>query len=122
MPTKNIVSDADAQTFLIYHHYNIGDQGVTVSAPEGFDARRVAVYMQYWAEEWFGHEVTVSNLDLAAALVSFDGCKRAARNEYGDYIDMYEDREAEHHQHKALMADDSLQRDGLQAFLAAHLH
>ncbi len=121
MPTKNVVVDASAQTFLIYHHYDIGDQGVTVRAPEGLDARRAAVYMQFWAEEWFGHESTVTNLGIAAALVSFYGCKHAPKNKYGEYIDMCAARDEVHHQSKALMADELLKRDGLQAFLAAHL-
>jgi hypothetical protein len=41
-----------------------GDQGVTIKAPAGFDARRAAVYMQFQAEEWFGVEKMVTNLGM----------------------------------------------------------
>lgn len=111
----------DARNFLIHHHYDIGDQGITVNAPIGFNTRRAAIYMQFQAEEWFGNEKMVTNLGIAAALVTFYGCKHAARNSLGESIDMYADREAICHDASELMADRSLARDGLRDFLAAHL-
>ena len=109
------------RTFLIRHHYDIGDQGVTVEAPAGFDARRAAIYIQFQAEEWFGEEALVTNLGVAAALVSFYGFKHAAKDPLGESIDMYADREAMCGKAAELMADGSLSRDGLRGFLAAHL-
>jgi len=67
----------------------IGDQGVTVQAPAGFDARRAALYVQFKAEEWFGDDKMVTNLGIAAALVAFYGCKHAAKTRFGESIDMY---------------------------------
>ena len=111
----------DAQTFLIRHHYDIGDQGVTIKAPQGFDARRAAIYMQFWVEDWFGVEKMITNLGVAAALVSFYGCKQAARNSLGETIDMHADREAACPKGHDLKADEAFKREGLSGFLAAHL-
>ncbi len=111
-----------AQTFLIRHHYDIGDQGVTIQAPQGFDARRAAIYMQFWAENWFGDHKILSNLGVAAALVTFYGCKHAARSPVSNIIDMHLDREAACGPDSAvLIADDGLKRDGLRDLLAPHL-
>jgi hypothetical protein len=106
----------DARTFLIRHRYDIGDQGVTIMAPQGFDVLRAAIYMQFWAEEWFGAEKVVTNLGLAAALVSFYDCKHTARNSFGGTIDMYADREAACPKASELMADEVLTREGLRGF------
>lgn len=111
----------DARSFLIRHYYDVGDQGVTIRAPQGFDARRAAVFMQFCAEEWFGAENSVTNLGIAAALVSFYGCKHSAKNPRGEVIDMHIDRTAACPSAAGLMADESLQRKGLRDFLAAHL-
>lgn len=110
---------SDARTFNIHHRYDIGDQSVTIKAPAGFDARRAAIYMQFWAEEWFGGEKMVTNLGVAAALVSFYGCKHAARNSCGEAINMHDDREARCG--TGLKDDASLKREGLREFLVAHL-
>ncbi|WP_321944394.1 hypothetical protein [Paraburkholderia tropica] len=111
----------DTRTYLIRHYYDIGDQGVTVKAPLGFDARRAAIYMQLLAEEWFGVEKMVTNLGIAAALVSLYGCKHAARNARGETIDMHADREAMCARAAVLMADESLRREDLRTFLAPHV-
>lgn len=111
----------DAETFLIHHRYDIGDQGVTIKAPKGLDARRAAIYMQFWAEEWFGVEKMVTNLGVAAALVALYGCKQCPRNKYGEAINMHDDREAACGTAKDLMADESLKREGLRELLAAHI-
>lgn len=123
--TKKKTQDfpGDARTFLIYHHYDIGDLGVTVRAPEGFDARRAAIYLQLQAEAWFGDEKMVSNLGIAATLVALYGCEHAARSGCSDSIDMYADREAMccAPEGGALLADKSLARDGLQIILRPHI-
>lgn len=106
-------------SYLIQHRYNIGDQGVTVMAAAGFDVKRAAVYIQFKAEEWFADEACVSNLGIAAALVSFYGCKHGVHETNGLVIDMYGDR----HQlcGSGLTSDESLQRNGLREFLIHHL-
>lgn len=113
--------EKDQLTLLIHHHYDIGDQGVTVKAPAGFDARRAAVYLLFQAEGWFGHETLVSNLGIAAALVTFYGCKHAATNRFGEVLDLYTEREKRCPEAKELMADASLAREGLREFLRHHV-
>jgi hypothetical protein len=63
----------------------------------------------------------VTNLGVAAALVSFYGCKHTARSPFGENIDMYRDRETVCSKAKDLMAEEALEREGLRGFLAAHL-
>lgn len=111
----------DSLNFLIHHRYDIGDQGVSVKVPNGFDVRRAAVYIQFMAEIWFGAEKAVTNLGIASALVSFYGCKHAARNARGEVVDMYTDREIRCGQAEEIMADGSLHREGLRDFLFPHL-
>lgn len=114
--------DPKWQSYRIQHRYDLGDQSVTVEAPNDFDARTAAVYMQFMAEEWFGSPgPDVTNLGIAAALVSFYGCKHAPRNEQDEIIDMYSDRAARCSGAAVLMADTSMRREGLREFLAQHL-
>ena len=112
----------DAETFLVHHRYDIGDQGVTIRAPQALNARRAAIYMQFWAEEWFGVEAMVTNLGIAAALVTFYGCKHAARNQFGETINMHDDRETACPEAASLKGDASLKREGLREFLEGHVH
>jgi hypothetical protein len=114
-------SDTNANTFRIHHHYHMGDQGATIQAPHGLDTKRAAVYLQFQAETWFGDEVTLTNRGIAAALVSFYGCKQTAHSRYAEDLDMYSEREKLCPQYKELMADVSFMRDGLKAFLKDHL-
>lgn len=113
---------SESESYLIKHYYDLGDQAVTVRAPAQLDPKRAAIYMQFWAEEWFGEEKIVTNLGIAAALVSFYGCKHSPRNRFGEVIDMHHDRETMCPNASTLMADTSLYRDGLREFLSAHLH
>lgn len=114
----------DAQNYLIKNCFDIGDQGVSVMAPDNLDVKRAAIYIQLKAEEWFGDEETVSNLGIAAALVTFYGCKQGRRNIEGNIIDMFHDREEMCRvawTSSSLKDDPSLQRDGLREFLGAHI-
>ena len=111
----------DAQSYLIQHNNDVGDQGVSVMAPVNLDVRRAAIYMEFWAEEWFGDEKYVTNLGIAAALVTFYGCKHSPMNSRGNVIDMHHDREAMCRDASMLMADTSLNREGLREFLSAHI-
>lgn len=111
----------NANTFRIRHFYDRGDQGVTIEAPSGLDTRRAAVYIQFQAENWFGDEATVTNLGIAAALVSFYGCQHASHSRYGEELDMYSEREKRCPKYDELIADASLARDGLKEFLTGHV-
>ena len=115
----------DAQNYMIRHHYDVGDQGVSVMAPDNLDVKRAAVYIQFQAEEWFGIETPVSNLGIAAALVKFYGCKHARRNTQGNVIDMFHDREEmcrESWSSSSSVTDDvSLHRDGLREFIRSYI-
>ena len=114
----------DAQNYLIMNHYDVGDQGVSVMVPDNLDVKRAAIYIQLKAEEWFGDEETVSNLGIAAALVTFYGCTQARRNIQGNVIDMFHDREEMCRiawTSSSLKTDHSLHRDGLREFISAHI-
>lgn len=114
-------SDTNANTFRIHHHYDRGDQSVTIQAPQGLDTKRAAVYIQFLAEDLFGDEATVTNLGIAAALVSFYGCKHTSHNKYGEDLDMYFARERLCPKYKELLADSTLMREGLKEFLKDHV-
>ena len=90
-------------------------------APVNLDVKRAAIYIQFRAEEWFGDEKYVTNLGIAAALVTFYGCKQSPRNNRGEVIDMHHDREAMCRDASTLMADTSLHREGLREFLSVHI-
>ena len=111
----------DAQNYLIKHHYDSGDQGVSVIAPDNLDVKRAAIYIQLKAEEWFGDEVSVSNLGIAAALVTFYGCKHARRNIRGNVIDMFHDPEEMCRIAWTSSSLNSLHRDGLREFISPHI-
>lgn len=111
----------DALSHLVKHHYDVGDQGVTVTAPVDLDVRRAAVYIQFSAEDWYGETAMVTNLGIAAALVAFYGCQHSPRNFRGAVIDMYFDREKACGNAQTLLADESLRREGLREFLRPHV-
>ena len=108
--------------FRIHHSYDIGDQGVTVMAPEGIDVRRAAVYIQFKVEEWFGDTMSASNLGIAASLVAFYGCKHSARSPDDKIIDMYSDRESMSREaYDSLIPDPTMAREGLRAYIEPHV-
>lgn len=109
----------NALNFFIRHYYDAGDLGISVAAPDDLDVRRAAIYIELMAEKWFGDDTCVTNLGIAAALVSFYGCKQAPRNDHGQVIDMHHDREEMCGQD--LIAASDLYRDGLREFLSAHV-
>jgi hypothetical protein len=115
------MSYTNANIFRIHHHYHMGDHGVKIQAPHDLDTKRVAVYIQFQAENWFGLEVTVTNTGIAAALVSFFGCKHVPYCQHAVDLDMYSAREKLCPKYNELMADASLMREGLNSFLKEHL-
>jgi hypothetical protein len=111
-------TSTNRRPFRIQHHYDIGDHAVYIAAPEGFDARRAAVYVQFCTEEWYpGQADIVTNLGIAAALVAFYGCKHCAQTPLAEVIDMHVDRERLCPDGLALVADTSLHREGLKEFI-----
>lgn len=114
----------DTLSYVIKHRYDVGYQGVTISAPPELDVRRAAVYIQFCAEEWYGETAMVTNLGIAAALVTYFGCQHAPmrRDPLGHMsVDMYCAREAACGGAQELLADQSLCKEGLREFLRPHV-
>lgn len=107
----------------IRHHYDIGDQRVFLRRLTGdVDAKRAAVYLQFKCEEWFGVEKMLTNLGVAALLVTFYGFQHGPADTICTDVDMYSDRErACGAPHRELMADASLFREGLREAMAPHV-
>jgi hypothetical protein len=109
--------------FRITHHYDIGNQDVYVKRKTGsIDGKRAALYCQFMAEEWFGNGVIVSNLGIAAMLVTFYGFFHAAKTDTCTDIDMYYDRERACGPNiNELLNDPELARPGLKEAIEPHL-
>lgn len=105
----------------ITHHYDIGNQDVYVKHPTGeLDGRRVALYLWFKAEQWFGDRVLISNLGIAAAMVAFYGFRHSATDSLCATVDLYSDAEGVK-DYEALMSDASLHREGLREAMAPHV-
>ena len=106
----------------ITHHYDIGNQDVFVERRTGdVDPKRAAIYCQFKAEECLGDR-EMMNLGIAAALIAFYGFVHCAECEC-PAVDLYKDREAFCGEgYAALMADESLHREGLGEFLQRFGH
>lgn len=124
-PTAQAQGDRSSQkwqSWVIFHPCDIGDLSITIEAPEGYDPRYAAIYLQFTAEKLIRVDALVSSLGIAAGLVAFYGCRHAARNDDSLKIDLHNDREAllgdPYH---AMMADPVLYRGGLREFLIPHL-
>ena len=116
---------SDWPVYRIFHGMDNVDLGVFVVPNEGApDTRRAALYCQFMAEEWFGVEVMVSNLGIAALLVQFYDHQQAPRVWNCPLaVDLYIDREnACGAECVELMADPSLARPGLKRALYPFLH
>lgn len=109
--------------FRITHHYDIGNQDVYVQRRTGsIDGKRAALYCQFMAEEWFEPGVIVSNLGIAAMLVSFYGFFHTAQTSICTDIDMYYDRERACGPNiGTLLNDPVLVRVGLKEAIEPHL-
>lgn len=83
-----------AKIFCITHHYDVGDQNVYVRRITGdIDAKRAAIYCQFKAEEWLGEKKLLTNLGVAALLVTFYGYQHTSITDICTVIDMYIERE-----------------------------
>lgn len=111
----------EARIYRITHTYDIGNQDVYVEHPTGdVDGKRVALYCWFKASEWFGSAAIVSNLGIAAAMVSLYGFRHCATRHFCTTVDLYADAEG-YPDYQSLMADASLHREGLRHALAPHL-
>lgn len=110
--------------YCICHGYDVGDQRIFIRRESGnVDARGAALYLQFKAEEFFGDEVILSNLGIAALLIQHYGFKHGAATDNCNIIDMYSDRErvCDTAYYEALMENKDLHREGLKDFMTFHL-
>lgn len=106
------------QTYRIFHNYDLGDQSVYLDSAT--DPTRAALYCQFLAEDQLGDSASVLNSGIAEALIQFYGCTPAQKTDTAIEIDMYYAREAFCGEHQALMADKSIQRDGIIELIRPH--
>lgn len=107
--------------YRITHWYDIGNQDVFVEHRTGeLDGKRVALYCWFKASEWFGSSALVSNLGVAAAMVSLYGFRHCATHPFATGVDLYSDAEG-YPEYESLMSDPSLHREGLREALAPHV-
>lgn len=99
------------KTYRIYHFYDRGDQSVYVASPT--DPTRAAVYCQFLAEDKIAESASVMNVGIAKALVQFYGCTSVEKTVTAIDIDLHFAREGHCRDYKQLMADQSLQRQGI---------
>lgn len=109
-------------TIRITHHYDKGNQDMYLSRKSGdVDPLRAALFCQFKCEEWHGQHNGLTNLGVAAMLVMHYGFRQepVADHSLCRTIDMYVDREkACGPLYFELMADLSLNRDGLREHMA----
>lgn len=117
------IAQEEAITFKISHHYDIGNQDVYVKRARGsIDGRRAAIYCQFMAEEWFGADTIISNLGIAAMLVTFYGFHHTGMTHVCSNIDMYHDREKACGPNVDLLLNDKeLWREGLKEAIKPHI-
>ena len=106
---------------LVTHRYQIGDMSVAVEVPAGFNAARVAAYIQLGCEEWHDQSAVLLPQTVVEVMIRFYGCRPApvpVTMRDGDEIDLYRERERFCGDFDTLMVDASLAREGLRDFLA----
>ncbi len=106
------------QIYRIFHNYDIGDQSFYLESDT--EPTRAAVYCQFLAEDQIGDSVSVLNSGIAKALIQFYGCKPADKTNSAIDVDMYYARERMCGDYKQLMADESLQREGIIEVIRPH--
>lgn len=108
------------KTYRIFHNYDRGDQSVYLASSN--DPTRAAVYCQFLAEDQLDESVSVLNSGIAKALVQFYGCTPAEKTDSAIDIDLYFAREGLCGDYENLMADKSLQRDGIIDLIRPYAH
>lgn len=112
--------EASAQkTYRIFHNYDRGDQSVYLASST--DPTRAAVYCQFLAEDQVGESASVLNSGIAKALIQFYGCTSTEKTESAIEIDLYYARERLCGDYDLLMADHSLQREGIIDLMRPHI-
>ncbi|MGV6474598.1 hypothetical protein [Azotobacter vinelandii] len=106
------------QTYRIFHNYDRGDQSVYLESET--DPTRAAVYCQFLAEDQIGDSASVLNAGIAKALVQFYGCTPVEKTDSAIDLDLYYAREGLCGDYEQLMADESLQRDGIIDLIRPH--
>lgn len=107
------------QTYRIFHNYDIGDQSMYLASAT--DPTRAAVYCQFYAEDQLGDSASVLNAGVAKALIQFYGCVPADKTDSAIDLDLYFAREEMCGEYRELMADESLQREGLIELIRPHV-
>lgn len=107
------------QTYRIFHNYDRGDQSVYLASST--DPTRAAVYCQFLAEDQVGESASILNSGIAKALIQFYGCTPTEKTESAIEIDLYYARERLCGDYDRLMADQSLQREGIIDLMRPHI-
>lgn len=108
------------KTYRIFHNYDRGDQSVYLVSSN--DPTRAAIYCQFLAEDQLDESVSVLNSGIAKALVQFYGCTPVEKTDSAIDIDLYFAREALCGDYEQLMADKSLQREGIIDLIRPYTH
>ena len=107
------------KTYKICHGLDRGNMSVFVASKT--DPTRAAVYCQFMAEDWYGHETTLSNLAVANALVSLYDCWLAEECSKAITIDMYAARETLNGEWYLSLMNGEYDRDSLKSLLEPHI-
>lgn len=99
------------KTYRIFHNYDRGEQSVYLVSST--DPTRAAIYCQFLAEDQLDESASVQNSGIAKALVKFYGCTPVDKTDSAIDIDLYFAREGLCGDYEQLMADQSLQREGI---------
>lgn len=99
------------KTYRIFHNYDRGDQSEYLTSST--DPTRAAIYCQFLAEDQLDESASVRNSGIAKALVQFYGCTQVEKTLSAIDIDLYFARESLSGDYEQLMADQSLQREGI---------
>ncbi len=116
------LSTAQNEVVCITHAHNMGDMRVFLKRVSGdVDAKRAAMYCQFMCEEWFGPDKKLTNLGVAALLVSFYGFQHHYGGPY-EIIDMYSDRAAFFgNACDEILRDATLHREKLREYMEPHV-
>lgn len=108
------------KTYRIFHNYDRGDQSVYVASL--IDPTRAAIYCQFLAEDQLRESASVLNIGIAKALVQFYGCTPIEKTDSAIDLDLYFAREGLCGDYEQLMADQSLQREGIIDLIRPYTH
>lgn len=90
--SERVMNVSDLKNYKIKHRYDSLDTAVFIRS--SFDPTDAAIYIQFKAESYFDESISLSNLAIANALVTFYGCMPGVRDENAIVIDCYSERES----------------------------